>query len=454
MRTVLPALLRAGAGRRAVVVAAATAVATAVLLAAASIAMLWVDAVPTGVVVVGPDGYGTAVDSVNEIVADPATRIGVLFGALLMVLPPLMLLDQAVRLGTTARTRRDAALRLAGATRRDVATLSALEVGVPSAVGAVLGIPAFLVLRAVLAAPGFLAPTSFPPVLLVVLALAGVVALGALVGARSASVDPLRTSRRVDERSGLGWWGPAALVGGAVLFLWVTTTGYGLPLSDLLAFVALGLLVVGLVGCAPWVAYGVARRAARRARTAERLLAARRVLVAPGAAGRAAAGVGAVGLALGATAGFSGDVMAMGQWSGVGDSYDVGAVAAAVAALVALAVLTGSLAVHAVETLWESRRELAHLAATGTELRALDRALLRQVRLVSVPLGVAGSVLGSAGYTALVLAGGGFDPVRLGSVLVGVLGTWACVSLAAWAATALVLPVAHAAADPVHLRTE
>ncbi len=418
MRSVVPALLRAGAGSRALVVVAATAVATAVLMAAASIAMLWFERIPSDLVI-DARGYGTDLESVNWIVADPGTRGGVLFGAIVLVLPPLLLLDQAVRLGAASRQRRDAALRLAGATRRDVRALAALEVALPALVGGVLGIPTFLLLRSLLAGKD----------------------------------DALGTARRVDLRSGLSWRGPAALGVGAVLLVTQLGAGYGSDVYLLLTFVALGLIVLGLVGSAPWVAYGVARRVVRRARTAPDLLAAQRVLVAPGAAGRAAAGVGAIGLALGTTAVFSGDVMAMGQWEADG-TYDIGAVATAVAALVALAVLAGSLAVHAVESIWESRREIAFLAATGTTQVDLDRALLRQVRLVAVPLGVTGATIGALGYSGLLLVGESLGGTRLVAVVVGILGTWACVSLAAWAAARLVRPVAVDAARPLHLRTE
>ncbi|WP_317696314.1 ABC transporter permease [Aeromicrobium sp. REDSEA-S32_B7] len=192
MRSVVPALLRAGAGSRALVVVAATAVATAVLMAAASIAMLWFERIPSDLVI-DARGYGTDLESVNWIVADPGTRGGVLFGAIVLVLPPLLLLDQAVRLGAASRQRRDAALRLAGATRRDVRALAALEVALPALVGGVLGIPTFLLLRSLLAGPGFLAPTSFPPLWVVPLVLVGVALVGAGVGARAGKDDPLGT---------------------------------------------------------------------------------------------------------------------------------------------------------------------------------------------------------------------------------------------------------------------
>lgn len=449
MRSLLPTLLRAGGGRRAAVVVVATAVATGVLLAAGALVMLWFDGAEHEVVSADQDGYLTFAPATNDIVADPDTRVGVLFGALVLVVPPLLLLDQAVRLGTTSRTRRDAALRLAGATRGDVRRLSAIEVAAPAVTGAVLGVPAFLLLRAVLSPSGFLPASAFPPAWWVLGAVVVVGLVGAAVGVRAGVADPLATSRGSSGRTSLGWWGPAAFVAGAAAYLYAVL-GYGAELADVAAFVGLGLIVVGLVGCAPWVAHLVARRAESRARSAADLLAARRVLVAPGAAGRAAAGIAAVGLAVGASCVFAADILAMGYWDEGGGTYDDGVLATVVAALLALVVLAGSLAVHAVESLWESRRELATLVAGGTPQAVLDQALVSQLRLVAVPLGLVGAVVGGAGYAAI----GGRGPLELGAAAVGVVLTWLAVRSAAWTAARAVRPTARASADLAHLRTE
>src|SRR4051794_41081912 len=59
--------------------------------------------------------------------ADSTTTRGVVFGIALLMVPILALAVQALRVGSIARDRRLAALRLAGATPRDVRLVAAAE---------------------------------------------------------------------------------------------------------------------------------------------------------------------------------------------------------------------------------------------------------------------------------------------------------------------------------------
>ena len=93
-------LARAGGLPRMLLVAACTAVVSGLLMVAVALLLL-----PPQ-----PD------ELLFNLVADPGVRGGTAFGTVLLTLPALMLLNQAVRLGTAARERRLAALRLAGAT--------------------------------------------------------------------------------------------------------------------------------------------------------------------------------------------------------------------------------------------------------------------------------------------------------------------------------------------------
>src|SRR3954447_3635212 len=92
--------------RRAALVAGTTAVVCGLLLVGASILRL-----PSG----PQDAYGYGPAPLWQPVAEPGTRPGVIVGIVLMQLPLLLLLDQAVRLGSTGRQRRYAALAVAGA---------------------------------------------------------------------------------------------------------------------------------------------------------------------------------------------------------------------------------------------------------------------------------------------------------------------------------------------------
>lgn len=60
-----------------------------------------------------------------NLVAEPGLRGGTALATVLMVLPLLLLVHQVIRLGTSARERRLAALRLAGATPGEVRVLGA-----------------------------------------------------------------------------------------------------------------------------------------------------------------------------------------------------------------------------------------------------------------------------------------------------------------------------------------
>src|SRR5437868_1385192 len=67
-------------------------------------------------------------------------RLLVVVGAFAMLAPLVLLIATTARLSTTSRERRLAALRLAGATRSQVARLTAVESLAAGAVGAVLGV--------------------------------------------------------------------------------------------------------------------------------------------------------------------------------------------------------------------------------------------------------------------------------------------------------------------------
>src|SRR5664279_6208278 len=125
-------LTRAGGWSRSALLAGCTAAVSGLLLVAVSLLVLKDD----------------AGEQLASFVRDGGTRGGVVFAVVLLTLPPLLLLDQAVRLGTANRDRRLAALRVAGATPSEVRRLGAIEVGIPTSIGAVLGIGVFAALRA------------------------------------------------------------------------------------------------------------------------------------------------------------------------------------------------------------------------------------------------------------------------------------------------------------------
>lgn len=435
-------LARSGGWPRMVLVAGCTAVVSALLLVV--VALLRLPRRPAEVLF--------------EVVADPGTRAGAAFAAVLLVLPPLFLLHQAVRLGTAARERRLAALRLAGATPRQVRGLGAFEVGLPALVGSVLGLGVYGVLRALLggsaAAPGErgsspaeLVPTSVAPLWWqVLLVLVGVAAAGLVVGLRASGgvvVSPLGVTRRVAAAPPRPW-GLLVLASAAASVPVLIAA----DVSEAWVFAPLGLVVIGVMGLASWVAYRVGRATEVRARSATLLLAARRVVAEPRPVGRAAAAIGGIALVAGGAGAF---VAALVE-DGVRDRYYWSSLLlVAIGLVAALLVATGSLAVHSVESLLDRKRSVAALAAAGTPLAELERAQRWEAMLVALPMATAGVLLGAVPLGGLFTA---FTPTTTLVMLGSVVATLALVWLAIVLAVRATRPWMLRAAAPGNLRTE
>lgn len=416
-------------------------------------------------------------EALFNVVADPGTRGGYAFGTLLLAVPPLLLLHQAVRLGTTARERRLAALRLAGATPGEVRVIGAVEVGVPAFVGAVGGLAVYGVLRALfggspidagIAGPGIivtrpggwppgLVPTSVTPTwweLLAVVVLVTVAGIGVgLLASRRVVVTPLGLTRRTRPAPPRPWG--LVLIVGALLFGAVYLNAYGASdVVDLLVpLVSLGLLVLGMVMLTPWVAYRVGSAVGRRTSVPERLLAARRLTAEPRPTGRAAAAVGGIGMVAGGCAAFLADLLGD---EAISDSQHYAALAlVGVGLVVGMVAVVGSLGVHSIESLVAQRRSTAALHVLGTPVELLRDALRWEARMVALPMGLGGVVFGAA-VLGVVAAGSGrgywsWWLVCTGAVL---LATAGLVTLAVAAAGRITRPWLDRALRTGNLRTE
>lgn len=465
--------LLAGGGRaRALMVLGCTAAVTVLLLLALTLVLL----------------PRTAEEALYEVIADPGTRGGFVLAVLLLVLPPLLLLRQAVRFGTAARERRLAGLRVAGATPGDVRLLSTLEVALPALAGGALGVVGFWLLRSLAGGDpsqwdpaldgtctyrdengttftvtdcgsylggtlGQLVPRSVTPswwmLLLVVLAVA---AVGAVVGARLGgrlALSPHGVVRDRPARAPRPWGLLAVLVAVAVTPLSVAYYDWS---DGLLTFVPIVIAVLGVVSLGPWVAHRAGARALRRTTRPAVLLASARLVADPRPAGRAAAAVGGIGLAGGGAVAFLVGLLNAGQAEAY---YLIPLALVAGCLLVGLAVVCGTVAVHAVESLSDRRRSVAAQVAQGVPVEVLERSLRWEVGLVAVPLGVAGALLGGFALTALELEALSVGDVVLAAVVaVGAAAVMTVLVLAAvLLAVRAVRPAVRAAARPEHLRT-
>ncbi|HEU0100982.1 MAG TPA: FtsX-like permease family protein [Mycobacteriales bacterium] len=143
---------------------------------------------------------------VREVVEGPsdALRAAVLLGGVGLVVPLLMLVVTSTRLSAASRERRAAAMRLVGATARQMRVLGAFEGLLVGVLGAVTGAGLFLLLRmaaaALLPVPnGLYASDLRPPLRVAGLVLLGVPALSAAAGVlalRRSVASPLSVSRQ------------------------------------------------------------------------------------------------------------------------------------------------------------------------------------------------------------------------------------------------------------------
>jgi FtsX-like permease family len=220
--------------------------------------------------------------------------------ALAMLAPVLIFIATATRLSAARREQRFAAMRLVGATRRQVSLLAATE----STAGAVLGVAAgfgiFFLLRAPVAGIPFLGQPFFPADMSLSLADILAVAIGVPVAAavaarlalRRVHISPLGVARRTTPRPPQAWRVLPLLAGLAELGFFVvrgTPASVGGEVWALLS--GFLLIIVGLIIAGPWLTMAAARVMARRTSRPGALIAARRLADDPRAAFRAVSGL-------------------------------------------------------------------------------------------------------------------------------------------------------------------
>lgn len=455
MRPLALTLARASGRGRALLVVATTALSSALLLVAVSIARLSDE--PTTYTCTSSctddargrlSEIGYSAGGLIGPLQESGTRGGAVFGVVLLVVPLLLLLDQAVRLGSSSRHRRYAALAVAGATRADLRRWGAFEVGLPATAGALLGIPLWWLLRNLLGtrlthSGNALVPTGTGPGAWAVLVLAAITAYGVLVGVRSGARVPAllcatRRLRPAPRPSGL----LVLLVAALLLVPAFSAT------SELGFIAELVLVVLGLALLSPWLAHRVALGLVGHARSGEMLLALRRLIADPGPPGRAAAATGAVALAGGVIGPLVGDFRSSGL-GGADDYYVLPTLLAAILAIIAAGIVAATLAIHSTETVLERRRELAALVATGVPPSTISRSQLLEVWVATLPLATLAALLGSFGYWVL----GGMNVVLLWPVA-STVTTIAVIAGAGWATHRLARPWVRDAVQPANLRTE
>jgi FtsX-like permease family len=217
-----------------------------------------------------------------------------------LLFPVLIFIGAATRLSAARREQRFAAIRLVGATPRQVSVISAVESIVAAIVGVAAGFSLFFLLRTPLAAVPFTGAPFFPsdlslsPVDILAVAIGVPVAAAAVarLALRRVQISPLGVTRQVTPRAPSAWRLIPLLAGLAELAYFVAAGHPGSIGGQVQAFVSGFLLIMaGLVIAGPWLTMVAARLMARRARRPAALIAARRLADNPRAGFRAISGL-------------------------------------------------------------------------------------------------------------------------------------------------------------------
>jgi hypothetical protein len=229
--------------------------------------------------------------------------LSVVIAALLF--PVLIFIGGATRLSAAQREQRFAAMRLVGATPRQISVISTVESSVATVLGVAIGFGLFFALRPALAAISFTGSPFFTADLSLSLADVLSIALGIPIAAavvarfalRRVSISPLGVSRRVTPRSPRVWRLVPLLAGLGEL-------GYFAYLEDIGArshtdtsveaevfLVGILLSMAGLVIAGPWLTMLGSRLMVRYANRPATLIAGRRLSDNPQAGFRAISGL-------------------------------------------------------------------------------------------------------------------------------------------------------------------
>ena len=245
--------------------------------------------------------YGNATSWTQPL--DAGWIVLIVVAASAILLPIWLFVGTVTRLSAATREARLAAVRLAGATQRQIRFFAATEAGVAAAIGTWLGIPLFLAIRPALASGPIggihmYATDLAPPPAVAIAFLVGlpVLAVGmALASLRRVDVSPLGVSRGV-RRSHAGWRWIIVLVAGVAVLTWSASKhqdlkAYGEVTTGVFVGGSLAAICFGLIGTATWSAWAIARRLATSVPSVPAMLGFRRLEADPSSVSRVVGGV-------------------------------------------------------------------------------------------------------------------------------------------------------------------
>ena len=240
----------------------------------------------------------TAMSTAKEVKGTTTIyRFAFAFGTVALLLPIIIMVGTATRLSAARREERYAAMRLVGATPRQVVTVASVESFVGAALGSVLGVLGYLAISSQVAKVNVTGTRFFPSevspgllgylgVLILVPVLAAFAAVRSL---RRVQYDPLAVTRKATPKP------PTIkrlipLVLGIALFVFAVNVPASAN-ADGVVYPSLVLTMWGVVFAGPWVTMSASRVLARIGGGAATTLAARRLADDPRATFRTVAGV-------------------------------------------------------------------------------------------------------------------------------------------------------------------
>jgi hypothetical protein len=220
--------------------------------------------------------------------------------ALALLFPVLIFIATATRLSAARREQRYAAMRLVGATPRQVSMIAAIESSIAAIAGTAAGFGLFWVFRPPLAAipwtgaPFFTSDLSLSPLDIALVALGVPVssAIAALLALRRVRISPLGVTRKAAPKSPRAWRIVPLLLGIAELGYFAVAGPPGTTAKQIDAYVpGFVLVMAGLLIAGPWLTMTGARVLARRTSRPAALIAARRLADNPRAGFRSISGL-------------------------------------------------------------------------------------------------------------------------------------------------------------------
>ena len=217
-----------------------------------------------------------------------------------LLFPLLIFIGTASRLSAARREQRFAAMRLVGATPRQISVISTVESTIASALGVAVGFALFFALRPTLATIPFTGARFFTSDLSLSLADILIIAVGVPIAAavaarlalRRVQISPLGVTRRVTPSPPRAWR-IIPLLAGLGELAWFVHAGRPASTPGQIQAYLPGILVVmaGLIIAGPWLTMLGSRLMVRRTRRASVLIAGRRLSDNPKAGFRAISGL-------------------------------------------------------------------------------------------------------------------------------------------------------------------